>query len=393
MLKRNNREIDNIYRNGQEILLLYKNGTIIYQKGITFQKLIDKGYVTFGSSNSPTVTISANCPYSISDISDFEEVFNNRKIINTTTGVVGTGTDPVAFLWPTNHWLTDDELYTLYNNAVLKHYPVPSQFRYVNWKNKQSVTINYDCPYSKWLNADYLFGLDCPSTVNINLTQGHFGSVSQMFKASNVSHVNFHTGSTVTGVPNGSINVINSANATFEFAENFESVSGLWLGNLENAREAHVGWLFENCSKLTVVPSSMGTTWTPNIMQQTFNNCTSLTRIEPIIDATYVGNRGGAGSQYKTFAGCNNLTYLRLKNINAVMQKGDWDLRETSIDAESVRYIIDNVYTNVDVTDESFTYKNIYFPVGTSIGTGDAATLHQYGWNTYVGDKLIQTTK
>lgn len=107
MLKRNDIEINEIFRNSDEIILLYKNSEIIYDKRQpisvtkTFQDLIDEGYVTVGNSQpagkAVTLTVSKNCPYSISQISDFYDVFNSIKLVSSN-GVVGEGELPNAFL-------------------------------------------------------------------------------------------------------------------------------------------------------------------------------------------------------------------------------------------------------------------------------------------------------
>ena len=110
MLKRNDIEINEIFRNSDEIILLYKNSEIIYDKRQpisvtkTFQDLIDEGYVTMVSnngyydSNIQLMRISAN-PYTKDQIVDFDEVFSsaNEKRVSAQ-GVVGEGTKPNVFL-------------------------------------------------------------------------------------------------------------------------------------------------------------------------------------------------------------------------------------------------------------------------------------------------------
>lgn len=116
MLHRNGKEIEQIFRNGREIALLYRNGKIIYDKRgkgpvtKTFQDLIDEGYVTV-SRTSPNgdsysagwvgravgLTVAANCPYTLDQITDFDDIFNSVKMVSFN-GVVGEGELPNAFL-------------------------------------------------------------------------------------------------------------------------------------------------------------------------------------------------------------------------------------------------------------------------------------------------------
>jgi hypothetical protein len=107
MLHRNGKEVKQLLRNGKETVILYKNGVIIYNSSSlepvqkVFQDLIDEGYVTIGNSQpsgrATTLTVSADCPYSISQISDFYDVFDSIKMVSSN-GVVGDGELPNAFL-------------------------------------------------------------------------------------------------------------------------------------------------------------------------------------------------------------------------------------------------------------------------------------------------------
>lgn len=75
--------------------------------------------------------------------------------------------------------------------------------------------------------------------------------------------------------------------------------------------------------------------------QQAFANCSNLTRIEPIINVRFVHSV----EQIKwMFTGCSKLTHLRLQGLNCF----NWDftssdLQLDNLDAESIKYIFDNL--------------------------------------------------
>lgn len=124
----------------------------------------------------------------------------------------------------------------------------------------------------------------------------------------------------------------------------------------------------------------------PHGATQTFNSCSNLTYIGPVIDAAYLKPNG----QHLMFNGCSKLSDLRLKRIN----HGDWRLDGTnysngnfignlvSLDEESISYLLTNAYdlTNADPTKGTATPNNTfskwdnYSKVNANIGNALYAT-------------------
>ena len=406
MLHRNGKEIEQIFRNGREIALLYRNGKIIYDKRgkgpvtKTFQDLIDEGYVTV-SRTSPNgdsysagwvgravgLTVAANCPYTLDQITDFDDVFNSVKMVSFD-GVVGEGELPNAFLWPANHWLTDDEVYDLYNGVTLSHDVIGLQFKFLNWSNKDSVTIRYpqvgDDPsvVHGWYFTDSgIFGPNMPKTINFDVANRNFTSTHIMFGRHNTNYDNVYNGmqntvtfNWITTVYGGSNNTTRDASGMFEDATKLENVSGINISSAQNVSDA-----FHGCSAITNIPQTIAPSGMNSIIDihNMFDGCTKLKSIAPVMNLQNVTNNSCA------FRGCSSLTTIYLKNINSSKNQ-DIDLSDTNLNQDSADYIVANVYENVDTSADGFVYKNIYFPAGVTITQPQASRLYQYGWNCYI---------
>lgn len=409
MLHRNGKEIEQIFRNGREIALLYRNGKIIYDKRgkgpvtKTFQDLIDEGYVTVsrtwpnGNSYSAGwvgravgLTVAANCPYTLDQITDFDDIFNSVKMVSFD-GVVGEGELPNAFLWPANHWLTDDEVYDLYNGVTLSHDVIAEQFKDLNWSNKPSVTIKYSEISGSWYFTDGgIFGANMPETVNFDVSGRSFSSTHDMFgrhyrSSDNGTNPmsNTVTFNWITTTNGGSNNTIRTSAGIFEGCSKLQTITGISFNNTNDISDA-----FRGCSSLETIPASLATNGMTGLqsMNYAFINCTSLQSIIPVLNVSNVS------WNTDTFKNDVSLSTMSLYKINASKNK-DWHLEDTVLNQASADYIVTNVDESVDTSVSGFVYKNIYFPAGVTITQAQASRLYQYGWNCYVDGQLINPSE
>ena len=408
MLHRNGKEIEQLFRNGEEVVLLHRNGVIIYDKRQpqivtkTFQDLIDEGYVTIertwpnGDSYSQGwvgravgLTVSANCPYTLAQVTDFMDVFNSTKMVSFG-GVVGEGTIPNAFLWPQSHWLTDDEVYALYNNVTLSHDIIGLQFKYLDWSNKSSVTIKYNSESGNWYFTDSgVFGPNMPETINVDVGARRFTSMHDVFGRHNIrtDNVNNPMSNTVTvnwitTTNNGVNDTIRSANGMFEGASKLTTFTGIGLSSCPDLANTFAG-----CSSLVTIPQTAASSGFSSVttLNKTFANCTSLQSIVPIIYVTSVTNTT------QTFAGDSSLTTFYLNGLNA-KTNSNWDLSDTAISSSCIAYLVDNLTVWSDFDPTTDTYKNITFPVGASLSNAQLTTLNNNGWKVYQnGSELTPT--
>ena len=109
-------------------------------------------------------------------------------------------------------------------------------------------------------------------------------------------------------------------------------------------------WFCDGCSKLTIINRYRGATNredSSNIIKfqsayYSFNNCSQLVTIDPILDFEYVRP---SESQH-AFSNCSKLTDARIKNLN----HGDWNFDDGSqqgnlsaLNQESVEYLFSNL--------------------------------------------------
>lgn len=138
---------------------------------------------------------------------------------------------------------------------------------------------------------------------------------------------------------------------TFEYCNSLEAVPGLinYSSLTYNdvyvssdvtikAWSAFIQYFCDNCRNLVTVERYRGATNREDggnvikcgVVRYMFNNCNALTTIDPILDFEYVRP---AVSNF-VFSGCNNLSDVRIKNLN----HGDWHFDNTEIDEESNRH-------------------------------------------------------
>lgn len=392
MLYRNGKKIEQIFRNGREIALLYKNGVIIYGKRDdvgpvmkTFQDLIDEGYVTVGNSQpagkAVTLTVSKNCPYSISQISDFYDVFNSIKLVSSN-GVVGEGELPNAFLWPNEHWLTNAEVYELYNNTTLSHDPIGFQFRYLDWRDFDVVTIKYRDGSSQWEFTDRpIFGQYMPKTINFDINNRRISSMHWMFgrMPDNLSMGNTETLNFITGSGN-SMQVRRNINGAFEGASSLKVITGLRLDSTDTT-DSGMSDTFSGCTSLETIPIDLA----PNGFHQiefnnTFLSCSNLKEISPTIYASSITKNTN------TFKNCSSLEVFYLNGINCIKNQ-NWDLNDTIINQDCANYIVTHLTEVSDFVER----KNIYFPNTITLTNEQLGRLYDYGWNVYINGTCLTT--
>ena len=135
---------------------------------------------------------------------------------------------------------------------------------------------------------------------------------------------------------------------TFEYCNSLEAVPGLinYSSLTYNdvyvssdvtikAWSAFIQYFCSNCRNLVTIERYRGATNREDggnvikcgVVRYMFNNCNALTTIDPILDFEYVRP---AVSNF-VFTGCNNLSDVRIKNLN----HGDWHFDNTAIDEES----------------------------------------------------------
>lgn len=402
MLKRNDIEIDQIYRNDEEILLLYKDGVIIYDKRQpvsvtkTFQDLIDEGYVTmiaadqYNDSDVQLMRLST-MPYSKSQIVDFDDVFisaNGKKV--SAQGVVGEGTKSNVFLHnQSDLGLTSAEWYNLYNNTTLPYWPQNNQFSYMDWGDQSSLTLVFrgsGTPFNNGGGSQNTFFRNGAGPTNLTIDFGTT-TVKQLNVAFRHSGLTFHTQNiTFIGANNGSVQIVGSMQGTFENCTSLKTITGLDIsGARDNGNNQAYGNTFQSCTSLTTLPASISSTGETNTastctkMNNMFKNCSNLTEIGVILNvANIVANTD-------VFLGDSNLTTFYLNGINA-QKNQDWDLSGTVINSASIAYLVTNLTEWSGFDPSTDTYKNIMFPANVSISDAQINRLRANGWKPYQGE-------
>ena len=383
---------------------LTNNTTLYAVYGITFQELINEGYVRFGQADPTGANAIAVLPnnYAKELVLDFMDVFNNEpdKLIlrsGTTYGYVGSGTSLNTFIFSSitqQHWLTTDEWYDIFNNRELKTYPTSRQFYGINWSDKEEITIIYHPSggASNWCASSRAFGRYMPRVLNVQLLGGsQYAYLQQTF-----GDPGYGCGSEVINLSRGTYGKITAynrgkwqgqgCNAAFEGARSLKEVHGF-------ESSAVTVWLytFDGCRAIETIPASdFNSAITCQYeLTQTFCNCWLLEKIEPILYVSAVTDTTA------TFHSCTSLTQVYLHGINAAsnIARGGgsfpqntaytWDLSSTLMTQACANYAITNL-TPCDTTVEGFVMKGINFPTTVTLNSSQIADLRQNGWIPYI---------
>ena len=367
---------------------------------VYFQGLIDEGYVNLDVYHETLELGIAHCmfikpnSYDKGLVLDFDEVFDSAqgKLVSTA-GVVGEGTAKNAFIFKdtSEHWLTDDEWYDIYNNRQLSHSVASWQFYGLDWSDKESVTIKYD---AGWSVGVCICGPNMPRVLNIYMNNGMFGYMNKTFGdaahgcGSEVINFSKNGGGLVDIVrKDSSFPWIYGCQATFEGCNNLKQITGLNFVGMKNWCYA-----FDHCNSMEIYPIS--TFGSEMILEggivQTFRENTSLVTIEPDLIVSAATDTSGA------FYHDINLTNVHLKGINAAANNNagtgyfaedtgyTWILSATSISQASVDYMVTNL-TEYPGFDGS-SYKNIALPNHITLTSAQISRLNTNGWKAYYGD-------
>ena len=372
----------------------------------TFQGLINEGYVDVDLKAGETSDFNLGVGmftrangYPKELVVDFMDVFNSETGKRVSkTGVVGEGTLPNIFLFPYHEtvtgtgkemWLTPDEWYDLYNDTLLSHGPVGSQFRGIDWSGKDSITIKYG---SHGVGTE-TFGPWSPRVVNIYFESGSYWYMNKTFgnpyAGCSAEIINFSQKNGEKVSVGSSQQSHMGLNAAFECATNLKEINGL-----ETSATTVWSYTFDGATGIEVIPTSdFGNSITVvNSMIQTFNRCSNLEEIEPVLFVSAVTDTNA------TFSSCPKLDTMYLHGINALRNKPDpndgtvfpnpsgvtWWLEGTNLSQTSVDYIVANLYECGIPADPDFEYKKINFPASATLSSEQITRLRNNGWIPYI---------
>ena len=282
------------------------------------------------------------------------------------------------------------------------------------------------------------YASDIDGTVTLNIDENNISGIAE-FADSNIEKVIINTGF-VTSLHElfyraGNIREIEFENAArsqdlsgaFEFCHNLLKLPVIYWGDGNrsfNSTDAsgvvtvvtykglcsNAGFAFEYCYRLPEIPQygatrddAKNTLTFTSYSPQTFNQCKALTKIGPILDFRYLEPANAS----LIFGGCTALTDLRLKNLN----HGSWRFDEKAIngvvhgnlsalDAESVKYLIDNLSDlNVTTSDDEHAISKVrtaelHCPsTWTSITDAQVTAANAKGWRIFINDTEKVVTK
>lgn len=390
-----------VYAPGDEITVDH-NMTLYPVWSTTFQGLINEGYVTITTDKTyndaacqPLKVASNHYPKEL--VTDFNDVFfsTNNKMVSVN-GVVGEGTYPNVFVFDSaDHWLSNDELYTLYNNNTLPHWPQAGQFKYVDWHNYNSINFIFRGTGIPFNNAggtqDTFFrNGQAPQNITIDLGCSTVKNLNVAFRSNSANKVTPRT-ITFVGENNDPILVTGTMQGSFEACGSLTTISGLNIAGASyiGPSSQYYNNTFQGCANLTTLPQSLaptgtsnGTTNRPVAMSNMFKGCTSLQEIKFIINCANVG------SNADTFLNCTSLTEVYLNGINAKKNQ-NWDLSSTDINSESIAYIVDNLTEWSDFDSSNDTYKDLLLPNNRVLTDAQILKLNENGWKVYSGGQEL----
>lgn len=342
------------------------DGTMVYNR-YKIEDLVAGGYATFGSETVQSTvlnrfTLSANCPAHSYEIENFAEYFTNQLQYN------GAANTFIKLSVIPTCW---NEIDTKFVLSCINKYPMVGMTYMASqggipWLNLNLASISDSMTltttgsaYTRYPTRTEQF-VKCTKNLVWNPSIGELPAQAFRFCV-NLERIFI----------NKTLNAVDG-NAYFEqcsfapdFSIDFLNYSNLWAAE----------WMFDNNNKMVVLPLMRGTTDRElaanrfkcgNLdFRYTFRNCTSLERIEPVIYLNSETSR--CPNIIGMFSNCNALTRVYIKQLssrNYIMYQdestetttvgGTAHLYLPNIDAESIKYLINNASTNTTVYNITF---------------------------------------
>lgn len=197
-----------------------------------------------------------------------------------------------------------------------------------------------------------------------------------------------------------------------------------WYNNRQNVESdtngdsgTYFGYAFEGCNNLTRIGmygdtrESESNTVRAFNLEQTFNSCTSLTYIGPVLDLSFVNfyTNGTTAYPYLAFNNCRVLEDVRIKNLNGsyvdfTANGSTAHGNLSALNQESVEYLFNNLtdlttYSQYEHGDDtaSYIYGRPYAETGelhcpseweNYVTTDIITAANAKGWTIYIGDTL-----
>ena len=368
-----------------------------------FQGLIDEGFVTIGSDpnglvGNPYIFVSDN-HYPEELVTDFHEVFFNSSseyYINRDSRSVGGGSAPNVFaFWQSgqdNHqWLSNHRWKELFESESLAYAPMSSQFRFIDWREEESVTIRHSVGGN--IVSNLIFGRLSPRILNYDVDGAVFKYMNKTFGDTygGCSSEEIHLTSSRDGgyvrINPGWANL--GYNATFEGADNLKVLTGF-----DATGRDYLAYCFDGCRALETASADLlgasgatmlgSTNWL-----QTFAHCYALTVVEPILVVT------GSTETGRAFADCVNLESVRIYGLNAALNTASvgtggsynwdytWDFTDTKLDQASFDYMVANAVA-CDTSVQGFVYKTLGVPSNIVVTAAQQQDMYDKGWEIVV---------
>lgn len=351
----------------------------------TVQDLVDAGYITkedviWRYAGSGTLyTFKASFPYaslspeSVTDlITLFTDDDHNQFRFESRTD---------------RRW--GNYIASLINNNTLHHLPI---YKVKNVNTNQNIVMTCDFAYGVY-GMDYLV---YPVRENYDTQDNWYNSTDRRvtidinggdnFVMVSFKYLNTITGVTITDFVNPQLAL--GYGGCFQDAQSLQDVSIPYYEAGEH--------MFDGCSNLRTVSfhrtggtvSEYNTLRVPYDCPYLFNGCTSLTRIEPVVDVTDL-DLGGPGQDH-TFTGLRNLTEIRLKGVHAGDTKyidlvSESSLCMPNLDEASIKYLVDNLVQNTGEYATLAVSEDEYAALGGAEGEY-VERARDKGWNVVVAE-------
>lgn len=356
----------------------------------------------------------------------------SNKIVKSFVGLDGTKKLPTLDVYKDSDFYSkaaDGKVTFQRFNGILNNKEVAAKVK--EWFATHTISQTFINISTR--NKGIFYASDIDGTLTLNINENYISGIAE-FADSNIEKVIINTGF-VTSLHELFYRAVNIREVEFENAARSQDLSGAFefcnnllklpvinwsdgnrsFGTGEDATTykvpcSNVGYAFEYCYRLPELPQYGATRdAATNVLTfvdfapQAFNQCKALTKIGPILDFRYLEPANAS----LIFGGCTALTDLRLKNLN----HGSWRFDEKAIngvvhgnlsalDAESVKYLIDNLSDlTVTTSDDEHAISKVrtaelHCPsTWTSITDTQVTVANAKGWRIFINDTEKVVTK
>lgn len=339
---------------------------------LTINECCRLGYFNLNNTNK-TLTCVKDFPFDVDNILDLDSLYSNTE---KSTSIILNNKMPSSEHIKILNVFNGKPLKGLTRQYVFRGFKVPNYDFHYNIDSSRELAEGYNYQsFSQGTLDESIFNESEFNNLTISINRGNISSLHRLGKGVKFKSVTFN-------MPSNALVRPHDMSGLFEDNTKLE----IFPNNIDYRDCTNIGWLCQQCRKLTEIPSCRtvtneykritnpeNTTAPLKTVAAAFNQCSSLTKIGPVLNMKGVIPDSIQKLPLNMFNDSLNISDIRLKNVSL----GEWNFCRNgwtglpNIDDASLIYLFNNVENPETVLFENkkFNTVNKQYADSTSVAT------------------------